>query len=233
MKTDISELIYNIEDSCVGIIHIKIGEERYRGIGGIISPRGHIVTAFHNIEDYKSTKNNSLEFFCGGNSYPLEILSEISDFDLVVLKISNSKEFKDFNYLKIDFDHHFELDEQLYYLGCNLDNDDYTGNLLWSANLKALQSSNVGEIIKVEGILDWGLQRPGTSGGMILNSTCQIVGVYSSSIIVYDEVVCDDETHKYYELINNVFKIKRQAGELFGCISKNKYLKKVFMKITN
>jgi serine protease Do len=204
----------------------------YRGTGFLIDGKGYLVTNAHVVETMKSVyvENNKGEYFSASTIY-LD-----KNADLAVLKIKDSA-FKTYSYLPYSIKKTTsELGEQIFILGFPKSEVVYGEGYL-SAN-----SGNDGDSTAYQLSIP---ANPGNSGGPVVNSNGEIIGIITGKDTKADGVVYAIKSKHIFDLIDaakdadttNTLKIKAPTGNGLRGLSRVQQVKKmedfVFMVVGN
>ncbi|HTB52353.1 MAG TPA: serine protease [Ferruginibacter sp.] len=204
----------------------------YRGTGFLIDGKGYLVTNAHVVETMKSVyvENNKGEYFSASTVY-LD-----KNADLAVLKIKDSS-FKTYTYLPYSIKKtNADLGEQIFILGFPKSEVVYGEGYL-SAN-----SGNDGDSTAYQLSIP---ANPGNSGGPVVNSNGEIIGIITGKDTKADGVVYAIKSKNIFNLISeaesadttNSLKIKAPAGYGLKGLSRVQQVKKmedfVFMVVGN
>jgi len=204
----------------------------YRGTGFLIDGKGYLVTNAHVVETMKSVyvENNKGEYFSATTIY----LDKNSD--LAVLKIKDSS-FKTYSYLPYSIKKaSSDLGEQIFTLGFPRSEVVYGEGYL-SAN-----SGNNGDSTAYQLSIP---ANPGNSGGPVVNSNGEVIGIITGKDTKADGVVYAIKSKNIFNLIDeakqadttNSLKIKVPSGTGLRGLNRVQQVKKmedfVFMVVGN
>lgn len=146
---------------------VTVVTEFGHGSGFIISPEGHLMTNFHVIED---AENLTAEM-PSGLDLDLEIVRVNKDRDLALLKIGG----KGFKNLKLGNSDKTELGEDIMTIGTPLEKS--LGQTITKGIISGTRLVNGQSFFQVDASVN-----PGNSGGPLLNSKNEIIGVVTAKI---------------------------------------------------